>query len=188
MRGHSEEIFSLAFSPDSSLLASGSWDNTTRLWDTKSAKCLQILSGHEKPVISVKFSPDGKKLFSSSLDDTILEWNIAGGRYGKRMPVEAKNWNSLDISPDGRYLLSSGRDTSLRLWNIQTGQVIKSFWASQRNPAIFCFDGKTILSSTFKTVSAIDIETGKILRKFEGYNHHIGAIALSPDGKTFAAG
>ena len=74
--GHEEGVNSVAFSPNGDLLASGSHDETIKLWDVESGKCIFTLEGHKAPVISVAFSPDGKVLASGSLDGTIKLWTI----------------------------------------------------------------------------------------------------------------
>ena len=72
--GHSNCVWSASFSPDSSKIASGSDDNTVKLWDVTSGECLQTLEGHSDYVNSVSFSPDGTKVASGSEDNTIKIW------------------------------------------------------------------------------------------------------------------
>jgi len=76
LEGHAKAVYSVAFSPDGKLLASGAADETIRLWDTASQKELAVLEGHTDPVFSVAFSPDGKLLASGSDDKTIRLWGL----------------------------------------------------------------------------------------------------------------
>ena len=77
LAGHTDSINHIAFSPDSAALASGSWDDTVRLWDTETGEQKQVLTGHWGIVTSVAFSPAGKVLASVSWDGTVLLWKIA---------------------------------------------------------------------------------------------------------------
>ncbi|HUW17993.1 MAG TPA: M56 family metallopeptidase [Sedimentisphaerales bacterium] len=85
LKGHTEVVSSVAFSPDGALMASGSMDGTVRLWDVSARKEIAKLEGHGVPglkgveyggVYSVAFSPDGKLLASGSRDGTALLWDV----------------------------------------------------------------------------------------------------------------
>jgi WD40 repeat protein len=69
-------VLSVAFSPDGQALASGSLDNTIRLWDAASGALLRTLKGHTYTVRSVAFSPDGRALASGSWDGTVRLWGV----------------------------------------------------------------------------------------------------------------
>src|SRR5208282_2748410 len=77
LKGHTEYVLSVVFSPDGKTLASGSLDNTIKLWDVARGKDLATLKGHTSAVRSVRFSPDGKTLASGSDDNTIKLWDVA---------------------------------------------------------------------------------------------------------------
>src|SRR5438067_4470279 len=78
--GHADHIGVIAFAPDGRLLASGSSDNTIRLWDTATATELRALKGHTRPVLSLAFARDGRVLASGSADTTIRLWDTTTGR------------------------------------------------------------------------------------------------------------
>ena len=64
LRGHSDDVNSLSYSPDGKYLASGSWDNTIKIWDVLTGERVKTLGGHIYSVNSVCYSPDGKYLAS----------------------------------------------------------------------------------------------------------------------------
>ncbi|ORY01188.1 WD40-repeat-containing domain protein [Clohesyomyces aquaticus] len=70
LEGHNSEVTSVAFSPDSARLVSGSSDKTVKIWDASSGACLQTLEGHSGEVASVGLSPDSTQLASGSWDNT----------------------------------------------------------------------------------------------------------------------
>src|SRR5260370_27468251 len=80
LRGHSDAIFRIAWSPDGRVLASGSHDNTIRLWDGQTGQLLRTLRSHTKSVFSVAWSPDGEALASGSNDETIRLWDAKKGQ------------------------------------------------------------------------------------------------------------
>ncbi|SLM37979.1 g-protein beta wd-40 repeats containing, partial [Lasallia pustulata] len=79
LEGHSDQVNSVAFSPDGKQLASGSDDETVRIWDVAMGATLQTLEGHSDQVNSVAFSPDGKQLASGSDDETVRLWDVPTG-------------------------------------------------------------------------------------------------------------
>src|SRR2546421_5185391 len=80
LQGHSKEILRIAWSPDGRVLASGSVDNTIRLWDGQTGQPRRTLEGHSERVYSLAWSPDGRALASGSSDKTIRLWDGQTGR------------------------------------------------------------------------------------------------------------
>ena len=77
--GHTHWVISVAFSPDGSLLASGSVDSTVRLWGARTGAELHTMQGHNGSIIDVAFSPDGSLLASAGEDGTIRLWDVETG-------------------------------------------------------------------------------------------------------------
>ena len=118
LSGHTRSAQSVSFSPDGRTLASGSFDNTIRLWDVVSGKELQQLSGHTGSVQAVSFSPDGRTLASGSLDKTIRLWNVVSGKELSKLAGHTSSVWSVAFSPDGRTLARGSDDNQIRLWDV----------------------------------------------------------------------
>ncbi|MCB0184868.1 MAG: WD40 repeat domain-containing protein, partial [Caldilineaceae bacterium] len=114
---HTQMIWSLAFHPDGTQLASGSGDQTIRLWDVASGELLQTLHGHTGHVRALLFTPDGKWLISGGADHLLRVWNLADGRIIDTLRGHTNVIWSIALSGDGTLLASGGVDDTIRLWH-----------------------------------------------------------------------
>jgi dipeptidyl aminopeptidase/acylaminoacyl peptidase len=172
------------------MLASGSWDNTIRLWETSTGNILFNINGHEKEVNSIAFSPDGKTLASGSDDNTIRLWDTATGIESLRIGGLNDECRSIAYSPDGKTLASGGVDTVISLWEIATGRKLLNCKVNRHSvwSVAFSPDGKTLVSGgEDNTIRLWDVATGKEILRVEGGGGPVDAVAFSPDGKMLAS-
>src|SRR5215468_1656405 len=101
-KGHTALVYSVAFSPDGKLLATGSFDNSIKLWDFAAGKEARTLTGHTAPVYCVAWSPDGKPLASGAgnADKSVRLWDPAAGKETKNLGTHGNAVYSVAFSPD----------------------------------------------------------------------------------------
>jgi len=116
LQGHTSWVMSVAFAPDGSTLASGSWDKMVRLWDAKTGAQVRVMRGHTEGVRSVAFAPDGSTLASGSLDKTVRLWNTMTGALVRVLQGHTDSVISVAFALDGSTLASGSYDNTVRLW------------------------------------------------------------------------
>ena len=190
LTGHTNRVQSVCFSPNGKTIASGSNDDTIRLWDAITGKLLKSFIGHEGSVVSVCFSPNGKTIASGSGDKTVRLWDATTGKLLKSFIGHEGSVVSVCFSPNGKTIASGSSDKTVRLWDATTGKSLKALTGHIDRVRSVCFspDGKTIASgSSDKTVRLWDATTGKPLKALTGVDR-VRSVCFSPDGKTIASG
>ena len=125
LEGHSAGVLSVAYSPDGNTIASGSVDDTLRLWSVSQARLLRTMQGHPFPIGQVVFSPNGVNIFTGSTDGIIRIWQVSSGIFVRSLAGHTGQITGLDISKDGKWLVSSAEDFTVRIWRLPNGAPVQ---------------------------------------------------------------
>jgi WD40 repeat protein len=199
LAGHTGWVNSVAFSPASpggALLASGSDDNTVRLWRVSDGQHLRTLEVYTASVYGVAFSPDGTLLAAGADDGTVRLWRTSytlagtGGQHSRTLTGHTRPVLSVAFSPDGTLLASGSRDDTVRLWRVADGQHLRTLaghtgWVSS---VAFSPDGTLLASgSRDDTVRLWRVSDGQHLCTLAGHKDNVYSVAFSPDGALLAS-
>ena len=200
-RGHSWEINSVAFHPNSQRIISGSRDDSIKIWDVKSGAVITTIEGHSLSVNEVSFSPDGK-YFASISNDGIFQ--IRSAKTGLLVAKENNLFlESMVWSPDSTKIATGSRQSSkIIVWELSpvTEDLIKIKISQkiifEQEDGVNCLawspNGAYLASgSVRKKITIFNTQKQEIFKIFtDNYKGYGGimAIAFSPDSTHLAAG
>lgn len=185
-------IYSIAFSPDGQLLATGD-SNLVRLWQIADGQPRLTLRGHTSRIWAVAWSPNGQMLASGSEDQRgIRLWDVeTGDCLGILQGDRGHSFKSVAWHPDGNILASSGNSDRIWLWDVRRKTCLRTLQghSSWVVSVAWSPDGQMLASSSQdQTIRLWDINTGECLRTLLGHHSIIWSVAWSPNGEMLASG
>jgi WD40 repeat protein len=189
-RGHTQQITDIAFSPDTRSFASGSWDNTVRVWDTKDGTELLNIPAvvedeTDSDVTAVTFDPLGNALLAAVGAGDIIKFNLSDGIEIQRFRT-GDTITEMTFVPHSGLLVYASYDFSVGLLNPVTGQVLRRFLghAGAVSDMKFSADGLSLYTASQDgTARRWHVTSGAAIARYQGYPAGTGIadIAISDD-------
>jgi WD40 repeat protein len=202
-RGHRDQVWGVAVSPDGKMVASAGTDWSVKVWDLATGQVLWTGEGHRGPVDSVAFSPNGRLLASSGnvqhTSGQVLLWKVATGKCLAKYPVPEGVARCVAFTPGGKQLVASCGNV-VRFWDTRTPKQPKEIGTIRVEHAIWAMalapNGRTIaIGQDEGTVCFFRLAPGagkKVVqgkvRKVRAHKWVIKSMAFTPDGKTLVTG
>lgn len=195
LRGHTASVADMAFSADSTVLASGSADKTVQLWHARTGEHLATLEGHTDSVNAVAFSPDGATLASGSTDKTVRLWDATNARAVQPKVIlrgHTEAVHSVGFAAKGAILVSVSTKR-FGLWDAHTGKQIAMREEHPNGISAVAFSPNSdILASSGQwgdwAIRLWDAHTGQSKSVLLENTGNVFCLAFAPDGTTLAAG
>ena len=195
LEGHEKIISSVTFAPQhirdtqNCLLASGSDDNTIKLWNHQ-GECLKTLQGHTDWVYSVAFNPKLNSLASGSRDRTVKIWDCRTGECLHTLTAHEDRVKSVTFNSSGNILASASDDKTIKIWDINNQTCLGTLTEHQDklDCVVFSPDGNIIASSGCdKTIKLWDVNSRESLHTLPAHTRRIRMVVFSPDGQILAS-
>ena len=208
-KGHAEDVTAVVFSADGTLLATGSQDDTVKLWDTRTGKEIRTFIGHSEDVTGLAFSPNGKYLASGSGHGIVKLWDTRNGQELSSLKAHQDKIMTMAFSPDSQTLVTGSWgyhkavsfQHPVKLWDVTTGRKLHEFKAevstenkfssgSQLNCVTFSPDGQILAAGRHDgNIFLWNLERSLFKRqRLSGHGEEITALAFSSNGKMLASG
>jgi WD40 repeat protein/serine/threonine protein kinase len=190
LRGHTDAILDLAWSPDGRRIAAAGANGEAVVWDVRTGSELLTLTGHTTWVSGVAFAPNGRLVATASPDGTVRLWDAATGEQVLQLSGHGGANSDVVFSPDGRRVASGGADGTL-VWDITpSGSGEQATFTSPgiTSSVVYSPDGSRLATTSSSGQARLwDPSSGREVLTFSGHEARMGSV-FGPDGSILVTG
>lgn len=183
LKGHTEAVYSVSFSQDGKYLATGSFDNTIKLWETATGKEVKTFGGpqgHTKMVLSVAFSNDGTMIASGGVDNTAKVWDVPVSTPLRTLAA-SEGAHAVALSPDGAKLAVGTKDGLVKLFNVADFKELAKMegHVGAVNALSFSANGQVLASAgADRTVRFWNAANGQLIAAVGAHSGAVNNVAI----------
>jgi U4/U6 small nuclear ribonucleoprotein PRP4 len=181
------------FSPDSKMIAVGSWSGTIRMLGVPNLEEKGLLRGHTDriggiswhPEATLTLSPDAANLASGGGEGNVHLWSLTQDTPIATLAGHSARVCRVEHHPSGQYLASASFDTTWRLWDLETQKelLLQEGHSREVYSVAFQGDGALIASGGLDSIGRVwDLRTGRTIMVLDGHIREITGLAWHPDG------
>ncbi|GAA5910966.1 hypothetical protein JCM6882_006732 [Rhodosporidiobolus microsporus] len=197
--GDTRAISAVRFSPDSSMLLTGSWTGQAKLWSVPSCKEIRVLKGHKERIGGVAWHPQATlsqassavNFATSGADNEIRLWGLDNDTSLSTLKGHESRVCRINFHPSGNYLGSASYDGTWRLWDVETSSelLLQEGHSKEVYALAFQGDGALVASGGLDAIARVwDLRSGRTALVLSGHSRDILSIDFSPNGYQVATG
>ena len=191
LRGHTDWVQGVAWSPDGRQIAACSRDGTAAIWAGDDNEPVRVLRGHQGGIRAIAWSADGKYLATGSYDRTARIWDAETGELRETLPAHFDDVLGVAWSPDGTRLATASRDRSIRIFVLGEARepTLITGHATPVRAVAWSPDGRILASVGDDRVARLwNARTGAAMGATRGHTDSVHSLSWSPDGHRLVTG
>lgn len=185
---HENFISLIILRPDGKQFLTASGDHTIKLWNTETEQVIRRFTGHKNDIFSMDADKDWKRIISAGEDEEIKIWDLESGETLQTLKGRADAISEVTFDSKGKVAALSNSNKGVKLWQLGTGRELvtyKGFYKKYEfspDGSFFAYD------SAESCLTVIEIESGRVVRRFNKECGSFDGFVFSPDNKTVAFG